>query len=244
MTCLSASPSLELRSYSQQAETHHHDHHQLVLPVEGELVMNIAGQEGEVCAQQAAVIAARRDHGFNACGNNCFVVVDVPELLAPELKRLPTFIPVDGALNHYIRFLQQQLQQETSAGCRQQMLLLLIRLLQERFSDALPIDQRIAAVREHIDNHFEQSLSLAQLATIAHLSPRQLSDLFRRYLGMTPGQYLLEKRMQRAGQLLETSSLSVQQVADQVGYNSLAGFSDRFRQYFGHSPRHFRRIGK
>ncbi len=33
----------------------------------------------------------------------------------------------------------------------------------------------------------------------------------------------------------------VQQVAEQVGYASLAAFSDRFRRHFGHSPRHFRR---
>lgn len=240
-----SSPALELRSYSQKAQTHHHDYHQLVLPVEGALAIEIAGQEGEVYTQQAAVIAAGQDHGFNASGGNCFVIVDVSELLAPELKHLPTFIPVDNALNHYISFLHQQLQGGTvSTGCNRQMFLLLIQLLQERFSDTLHSDHRIEAAREYIDRHFHQALSLEQLAVIAHLSPRQLSELFRRHLDITPRQYLIEKRMQQAWYLLERGNLSIQQIADQVGYNSLASFSDRFRQHFGHSPRHFRQPGK
>ena len=57
-------------------------------------------------------------------------------------------------------------------------------------------------------------------------------------------QRLLEKRMQYAWQLLSNGNLQVQQVAEQSGYASLAGFSDRFRRHFGVSPRHFRRINE
>lgn len=238
-------PALELRSYDKQIQTHHHEHHQLVLPIKGELAMDIAGHQGEVYDQQAAIIASGKSHGFNASRGNRFVVVDIPESMAPELERLPTFIPVDNALSQYVNFLHQQLQQGAIGhGCNQQMLLLLIHLLQDRFNDAMPIDQRIEATRDYIDLHFHEPLSLAQLAVIAHLSPRQLSELFRRDIGMTPQQYQIEKRMQQAMHLLETSNISIQKVADQVGYNSLAGFSDRFRHHFGQSPRHFRQIGK
>jgi len=44
--------------------------------------------------------------------------------------------------------------------------------------------------------------------------------------------------------LLEAGHLKVQMVADRVGYSSQAAFSDRFRQYFGYSPRNYRQIGK
>ncbi|HAC30656.1 MAG TPA: AraC family transcriptional regulator, partial [Marinobacter hydrocarbonoclasticus] len=40
------------------------------------------------------------------------------------------------------------------------------------------------------------------------------------------------------------SGLSVQRVADAVGYSSLSAFSDRFRAHFGKAPSHFRRISK
>lgn len=61
---------------------------------------------------------------------------------------------------------------------------------------------------------------------------------------MTPQQYLIERRMQRAWQLLSETDLQVQQVAERVGYSNLAAFSDRFRRHFGRSPRQFRRYGE
>ena len=99
-------------------------------------------------------------------------------------------------------------------------------------------------MRNYLDQNYQRQISQSQLAAIASLSVRQLNEIFRRDLGMTPQQYLVEKRMQQAWQLLTQGNLQVQQIAEQVGYASLAAFSDRFRRHFGHSPRHFRRINE
>ncbi|MGY8871675.1 MAG: helix-turn-helix domain-containing protein [Pseudomonadales bacterium] len=237
--------TLDLRSYSHEAKSHQHDYHQLVLPIAGHLAMNIGNQEGHASPQQAAVISAGQNHEFAASDLNSFVVADVPAALAPELEKLPAFIPLDGALAHYVTFLHQNLllnQQNTSS--ERQMLLLLIQLLQERFGTAIQVDRRIEAAISYLDHRFNETISAATLAAVANLSQRQLNELFRRQLGMTPQQYLIEKRMQQAWQLLETTVLSIQQVADSVGYSSLSAFSDRFRKHFGHSPRHFRQSNK
>ncbi len=241
----SSNLTLDLRSYSSETHDHQHDYHQLVLPVEGQLTMHVGDREGEVSSQQIAIIAAGEGHGFAAPDQNCFVVADVPAPLAPELERLPAFITLDSTLAHYVSFLHQQLLQATgSRNSERQMLLLLIQLLQERYGKSLRLDRRVEAARAYLDQHFQQSVSLPQLARVANLSPRHLSDLFRRQLSMTPLQYLTEKRMQCAWQLLEAGELNVQQVADRAGYSNLAAFSDRFRKHFGRSPRHFRHIDK
>ncbi len=238
--------TLNLRSYSHEAKSHQHDYHQLVLPIAGHLAMNIGHQEGQASPQQAAIIPAGQNHEFAASDLNSFVVADVPAALAPELEKLPAFIPLDPALAHYVAFLHQNLllKQSQNSSSQRQMLLLLIQLLQERFGTAIQTDRRIEAARSYLDHHFTESISAAQLATVANLSQRQLNDLFRRQLSMTPQQYLIEKRMQQAWQLLETTALSIQQVAHRVGYNNLSAFSDRFKKHFGHSPRHFRQIEK
>ena len=121
---------------------------------------------------------------------------------------------------------------------------ILIELLKERFGHRLRLDRRIEVLRDFIDEHFQQPLSQARLAAVASLSPRQMNEVFRAELGMTPQQYLVEKRMQHAWQLLATGKLQVQQIAELSGYGSLASFSDRFRRHFGVSPRHFRRINE
>ena len=234
---------LDLRSYSGETRAHHHDFHQLVLPVEGRLTMDIDGAEGAVSAAEIGLVAAGKDHRFSGSETNCFVVADVPAALAPELEKLPPFISLDPALATYVRFLHEQLGREGSGGASErQMLLLLVELLKERYGHRLGLDRRVETLRAYLDDNFQQPQTQAGLAAIASLSVRQMNEVFRRELGMTPQQYLVEKRMQHAWNLLRRGDLRVQQVAEQSGYASLAGFSDRFRRHFGVSPRHFRRI--
>lgn len=232
---------LDLRSYDAETQRHHHDYHQLVLPVSGTLEISIAGREGLVGPALGAVIPAGDDHAFAGSGDNRFIVADVPAPLAPELERLPSFIPLDTSLARYLAFLREELERPVPArhGHRQ-MLLLLIQLLCERFGGDLAIDRRVHAAQAWLDSHFADPVTLVQLATIANLSPRRLSDLFKRHFGMTPQQYLLERRMQEAWALLEGGNLSIQQVAERVGYGNIAAFSDRFRRHFGTAPSHLR----
>ncbi|RTE67171.1 AraC family transcriptional regulator [Amphritea opalescens] len=236
--------TLDLRSYSAETNRHQHDYHQLVLPVAGLLEMTVGQRSGRVSSQHAAVIPAGEAHGFAGSADNCFVVADIPDALAPELERLPAFIQLSPALMQYVCFLHQQLQQQHSSSSQRQMLLLLIQLLHEQQDEPRHLDRRITTARGYLEQHFCERVSRQQLAAIANLSTRQLSELFRQQLGMTPQQYQIEKRMQYAWQLLEQQHLSVQQVADACGYSSLAAFSDRFRKHFDISPSYFRHSGK
>lgn len=236
--------TLDLRSYSPDTDNHQHDYHQLVLPIAGQLDIAVGNQSGRVNTDQAAIISAGEEHKFSGSADNCFVVADIPNILAPELEQLPAFIHLSPSLNQYVCFLHQQLQEYNSDSSQRQMLLLLIQLLQEQCGKTLKLDRRISTAQSYLDNHFNTEISISKLATIANLSSRQLSELFRKQLGMTPHQYLIERRMQHAWQLLERESLSIQQVADAVGYTSLSAFSDRFRKHFDIPPSYFRRSGK
>lgn len=124
------------------------------------------------------------------------------------------------------------------------MLLLLLQLLQEDFGKTLKIDKRIETAKVYLDQHFVKNISLNQLGVIANLSARQLSQLFKQQIGMTPQQYLIEKKMQVAWQLVQQSELSIQQISDRVGYTNISAFSDRFRKHFDAAPSHFRQNGK
>ncbi len=237
---ISAPFTLDLRSYDRETRQHRHDYHQLVLPLAGELEMQIGVREGRVHSRQAAIIGAGEDHAFAGAADNRFIVADIPVVLAPLLQRLPAFIDLDDSLGRYIGFLQTELEQGDSQMVRRQMLLLLLELLNARHHGASALDRRVRAAQVWIDGHLDAPVTLAQLAAVAHISPRQLTALFRESLAMTPQQYLRERRMQVAWALLESGELSIQRIAERVGYSSLAAFSDRFRRHFGKSPRYFR----
>lgn len=241
--------TLDLRSYSDEALEHQHDYHQLVLPVMGGMEMSVSGSHQLLQGSYAAVVPAGAQHGCFADTDNRFVVADIPSDLAPALARLPEFIELDPALTHYVSFLHQQIingegGSKASQTSQRQMLLLLIQLLQEGYGETDALDKRIQRAKQYLDDHYAKPVTLVELAAFANISPRQLSELFRRQLSMTPQQYLIEKRMQQAWQLLEQEPLSVQQVADRVGYATVAAFSDRFRKHFGRSPSELKRVSR
>ncbi|OMH39715.1 AraC family transcriptional regulator [Motiliproteus sp. MSK22-1] len=238
---------LTLRSYLQNTQVHEHEFHQLVLPVKGQLELDVGCISGVVDKQHGAVIAAGREHSFEGRQENCFIVADIPSGLAPRLEALPAFLELDGIVVQYIRFLHEELVLRKDAVnplLQRQMLLLLVQLLDERFGSRKTVDRRVEMARAYLEQNFEKTVTMGSLANTANLSERHLRELFQSSYGMSPSQYLMELRMQAAWNLLKTTEHSVQSISEKVGYQNISAFSDRFRKHFGSSPQQFRRQGK
>jgi AraC family transcriptional regulator len=85
--------------------------------------------------------------------------------------------------------------------------------------------------------HLHEVLTLEDLASVAYLSPSHFHRVFRRLIGIPPGEFLLALRFQAARQLLLTTQLSVTDICFEVGYTSLGSFTTHFTQRVGLSPR-------
>lgn len=85
-----------------------------------------------------------------------------------------------------------------------------------------------------------ESPSVEQLAAEVGYSADHLTRVFRQVLGVTPQTLLVNERISRARQLLTESSLTVQQIADVLGYSSVYFFSRQFKQKTGRSPSRYR----
>ena len=90
-------------------------------------------------------------------------------------------------------------------------------------------------------------LSLAEFAQSVNLSVWRLCHIFKSDVGMPPMRYLRLLRMERAKYLLESSFLSVKEIAYRVGLNDESHFVRDFKSTYGSSPAlyrsHFRRNG-
>lgn len=83
-------------------------------------------------------------------------------------------------------------------------------------------------------------LSLAEFAQSVNLSVWRLCHIFKSDVGMPPIRYLRQLRMERAKQLLESSFLSVKEIAFQVGLNDESHFVRDFKSTYGYSPALYR----
>jgi len=98
------------------------------------------------------------------------------------------------------------------------------------------VERVIACMRER----FGEPLTLADMADVAYMSPFHFDHVFREITGIPPGMFLSALRLEKAKQLLLTTSLSVTDICFEVGYNSLGTFVTRFTQLVGASPRALR----
>lgn len=100
--------------------------------------------------------------------------------------------------------------------------------------------RQILQVIEYINEHLHQDIKLADLATLLGISESHLSHRFKQALGMTPYQYLLQQRIERAKQLLKEGDLSITDIAILCGFNSHSHLSKQFRQLTGMTPKAYR----
>lgn len=91
-------------------------------------------------------------------------------------------------------------------------------------------------VKKHIDSHFDQDLTLSGLAELVSVSAGHLSRQFRKKVGKGLRDYLLQVRLTHARRLLEGSSLSIAQIAENTGFSSLNHFDKMFKKDHGMTP--------
>jgi AraC family transcriptional regulator len=97
---------------------------------------------------------------------------------------------------------------------------------------------RLKRVLEYIHDNLEQNLSLVDLATLANLSPSRFTRVFRQETGLSPHQYLIQARIERAKHLLRSGSeVSIGRVAHQVGFADQSHFTRHFKRIVGVTPK-------
>ena len=107
-----------------------------------------------------------------------------------------------------------------------------------------PHAQMISSALSWIYLHPQSGGSAAGLARQFGYSQRHFCRIFRQFTGKTPGQALIESRIDHAKKLLATSALNVSEIADSLHYESVFYFSRQFKQLTGLAPAAFRRASQ
>ena len=96
--------------------------------------------------------------------------------------------------------------------------------------------ERLCRARDYMDVCYDLPLNLEEISSQACFSRYHFLRLFRQTFNTTPHRYLVERRLQKAKELLSSRDVRVTDVCFEVGFQSLGSFSSLFHKHVGHAP--------
>ncbi len=109
------------------------------------------------------------------------------------------------------------------------------------YRDGLP-KHKLQQVLDYIHAHLEQEVGLSDLAEIADMSQYYFCRLFSQSMGISPYQYVLQQRVERAKILLKNQTNSLADIALQCGFANQSHFTKHFRKQAGITPKAYREV--
>lgn len=183
--------------------------------------------------------------------------LSVLDRLAPDDDRIVrrSLVQQSGIDDPALASMMQLMGAEVASGCpagrlfAESLCLALATHVAQRYGDATAAAQvfpgglsrrQLELVRGHIEARLDGDLSLGELSALARLSPQHFAVAFRKSVGITPHQYVLRQRVEKAKFLLAARRASIAEVAATVGFASQSHFTEVFRRLVGTTPTRYR----
>ena len=122
-----------------------------------------------------------------------------------------------------------------------ELLTLIVRNENTSVSSKPDVTNAVRAAYEYINESFTKSCTLTEIADAVNLSPNHLHTVFREAIGMTPYEYVTEKRIEKAKKLIMSGDRSMLETALEVGFCSQSHFNKVFRKAVGMTPAEYRK---
>lgn len=104
--------------------------------------------------------------------------------------------------------------------------------------------RRVQKVKQYINDHYAEPISLASLAELAGMSPVAFSRFFRKRTSRTLSDYIIDIRLGFAARMLVDTTKNVSEVCYECGFNNLSNFNRTFKSKRGCTPKEFRAMYK
>ena len=237
------SVDLAIRSYPAQPTADRHDFAQLVLPLDGEVRLEIEGREGRLDPLHGALVVPGAWHSQYGRGPNRSLIVDIDRAVMAhggfERLRERPFAPIGAAARKLVEYMGI-----VAAGQAVQPALLAgwVPLLLDTLAlDAPRPRSRLAALLAQVEAEPALAWSTDAMAGFARMSVSRLHELFRNELDTSPHAWLLRKRIELACRHLAGTGQAIAEVALRCGFSDQSALTRAMRQHLDTTPAAYRR---
>lgn len=213
-------------------------------------------QKGDVIIYNADVLhdeCADPEYGmsFYNCGLKNFQLQCLPEnhLLPLDVKPILHTGDMANNIEAIFHALFEQVSQkkiEAGAICYHLLNALLIMLLKqvphEKIVQCNKMDASFQRCKEFLDENFTENISIEQMSEIANMSVSGFSHYFKKLLGLSPLQYLIQRKIGLAQKFLIATDKSITEISMDLGYDNVSHFNNQFKKFVGTSPQNYRKL--
>ncbi len=131
-------------------------------------------------------------------------------------------------------------------ACKSILTLFLIQVMRNTSSDIFitenfeKVNIECMKIKNYIDSHYSENITLDFLSNLTYVNKFHLVHLFTKEMGISPINYLINKRIDESKNLLVTTNYSIRDISSIVGFSNSSYFSQMFKKIAGISPKDFR----
>lgn len=247
-----------------EGDHHHHSHHQVVVGLTGEADIDVEGQGTHLDASHGCILPTQMAHDFWGDARNHVLVINFDEQMSalrqpshPDYEFLNRFFDkprqliLDSTLQSLIQSCSAELgrrddnpavQHYLATGIVQCLGSALRSQLSARggaYHGVKTID--MAKVNRYIEANLHRTVSVEDLASCVCMSRSHFHERFRMSQGLSPHQYVLRARLQRARTLIEETGLPLWDISHRSGFSSQSALTNAMRKHLNVTPSILRR---
>lgn len=237
------SVEIDIRSYGDKWTADRHAYAQLVLPLSGEVELEIEGRGARLSPLKGAVVVAGAWHMQQSSVENHSLIVDIDQdaLVHPIWQRLAQrpFQEISPATRKLVEFMHLSI----SGGMVRPALLQgwVPLMLDTLIMEPPRLQSRLTALLAYAEAHLAQPWTAESMAQFARMSVSRLHALFQDELTTSPRAWLLSRRVTRACELLRHSRLPIAEIALNAGFSDQSALTRAMRLHLDTTPAAFRR---
>lgn len=249
-----------------EGDHHHHSHHQVVVGLSGDADIDIGGKGTHLDASRACVLPTQVAHAFWGDARNHVLVINFDDHLSafcqpahPDYEFLHRFfdrprqVTLDSTLQSLVKSCSAELvRHENDPAVHRYLAKGIVRCMGSLFLEVPPgrSPSHAGAARidtdkidRYIDANLHRSVSVEDLASCVCMSRSVFHDRFRASMGLTPHQYLIRARLNRARLLITETGLPLWDISHRTGFSSQSALTNAMHKHFKITPSALRRKG-
>ncbi|MFV0480231.1 MAG: AraC family transcriptional regulator [Anaerorhabdus sp.] len=233
---------------------HSHPFTELFYVQRGKGIFQVDNESFPVSEDDLVIVNSNSFHTESSCNEDPleYIVVgfDGISLLSRENQHysLHNYSDYKHEILFYIKTLYQEAKAKSdsyaliSQNLLEVLLINIIRRTQVHLTVEAPkkSTRECAYVKQYIDKHFYEDISLEKLCELSFINKYYLVHSFKKYYNVSPIQYLQQRRLDEACNLLKNTDFSISEISQIVGMSSESYFIQVFKKNFKTTPRRYR----